>query len=248
MRVQLVTTDGVRLNALHLPRRHDLGIVLAHGFTGSLRRPEVRRVAEALSEHAGVVCFDFRGHGRSGGRSTLGDREINDVDAAVTYARGLGYRTVATVGFSMGASIVLRHAALVGGTAAVVAVSGPGRWYFRKTASMRRAHWLVERRAGRAAARVWLRTRISNVPWDPIPIPPTEAAARIAPTPLLVVHGDRDGYFPVDHAEDIYAAAQEPKELWIVPGFGHAEAAASRELVGRIGAWVSRTVSRISPA
>ena len=33
------------------------------------------------------MIFDFRGHGRSGGLSTLGDREINDLDVAVAYAR-----------------------------------------------------------------------------------------------------------------------------------------------------------------
>ena len=57
-------------------------------------------------------------------------------------------------------------------------------------------------------------------------MPPADAAARIAPTPLLIVHGDQDGYFPVDHAKQLYAAAHDPRELWIVPGFGHAESGA----------------------
>ena len=54
-------------------------------------------------------------------------------------------------------------------------------------------------------------------------------AARISPVPLLIVHGDRDHYFPVEHAEALYAAAREPKELWLVEGFGHAESAATPE-------------------
>jgi len=54
------------------------------------------------------------------------------------------------------------------------------------------------------------------------------------------VHGDADRYFPLGHAEALYAAAGEPRELWVEPGFGHAEAAAAREeagreMVGRIG-------------
>ena len=65
-----------------------------------------------------------------------------------------------------------------------------------------------------------------------------QAAARIAPIPLLVVHGDQDLYFPPDHAEQLYAAAGDPKELWIVPGFGHAESAARFPLLDRIGRWV----------
>jgi len=234
----LVTADGVPIDAAHLPGDSDLAIVLAHGFTLSWQRPAVWQVATRLNRVGGVVTFDFRGHGRSGGLSTMGDRETRDLEVAVAYARELGYRRIATVGFSMGASIVVRHAALVGGVDAVVSVSGPGRWYFRGTKSMRRVHWAVERRLGRVVTRTLLNTRVSPVRWDPVPLPPAEAAARIAPIPLLVVHGDQDLYFPTDHAQQLYAAAGDPKELWIVPGFGHAESGADAALVDRIGEWV----------
>jgi pimeloyl-ACP methyl ester carboxylesterase len=239
----LVTDDGVAIDAVHLPGDSGLAIVLAHGFTLHWQRPSVWRVARRLNRHGGVVTFDFRGHGRSGGLSTLGDREIKDLDVAVAYARELGYRRVATVGFSMGASIALRHAALVGGTDAVVSVSGPGWWYYRGTKLMRRVHLAIEHRAGRLVTRTWLNTRISPQRWDPVPIPPDEAAARIAPVPLLIVHGDQDKYFPLQHARRLYEAAGEPKELWTEPGFGHAESAASAALLDRIGAWAKTAVS-----
>ena len=51
---------------------------------------------------------------------------------------------------------------------------------------------------------------------------------------MLIVHGDRDEYFPADHAEQLFEAASQPKELWIVPGFGHAESAVSAALIDRI--------------
>jgi pimeloyl-ACP methyl ester carboxylesterase len=233
----IVTDDGVPIDAVHLAADRKLAIVLAHGFTLSWQRPAVWRVASLLNRHAGVVLFDFRGHGRSGGSSTMGDLEIKDLDVAIRYARELGYQRVATVGFSMGASVVLRQAGLIGGLDAVVSVSGPGRWYYRGTKAMRRVHWAVEHRIGRAVTRGFLHTRVAGGRWDPIPMPPAEAAARIAPTPLLIVHGDADVYFPVDHAEQLYAGAREPKELWIVPGFGHAEAAATPALLDRIARW-----------
>ena len=138
----------------------------------------------------------------------------------------------------MGASIAVRHAGLIGGVDAVVSVSGPGWWYYRGTKPMRRVHWAVERRVGRLVTRTWLKTRVSSVRWNPDPLPPSEAAARIAPTPLLVVHGDQDLYFPPDHAQQLYEAAAEPKELWIVPGFGHAETGMNAPLLDRIGRWV----------
>jgi pimeloyl-ACP methyl ester carboxylesterase len=234
----LVTDDGVAIDAVHLEGKDDVAIVLAHGFTLNWQHGAVWKVANELNRSCGVITFDFRGHGRSGGMSTLGDREIRDVEVALGYARELGYQRIATVGFSMGASIVLRQAALVGGTGAVVSVSGPGWWYYRGTRPMRKVHWAVEHRLGRLVTRTLLNTRISNGRWDPVPLPPAEAAARITPTPLLIVHGDADGYLPVEHAERLYAAAREPKELWIEPGFGHAESGATPALLGRIGGWV----------
>ena len=104
---------------------------------------------------------------------------------------------------------------------------------------MRRVHWVIERRVGRAVSRLALRTRIDPRGWPTVPEPPHAVVARIAPTPLLIVHGDADHYFPIEHAELLYASAADPKELWIEPGFGHAENAASPHLLGRIGAWLA---------
>jgi pimeloyl-ACP methyl ester carboxylesterase len=206
------------------------------------QRPSVWRVATWLNRFGGVVAFDLRGHGRSGGASTLGDKEIKDVEVAVGYARELGYQRIVTVGFSMGGSIVLRHAGLIGGVDAVVAVSSPGQWYYRGTRPMRLVHFAVENRAGRLVTRTRMNTRISAGRWDPVPLPPAEAAALIAPVPLLIVHGDKDDFFPVHHAKRLYAAADEPKELWIIPGFGHAESAAQPALLDRIGGWARQAV------
>ncbi|MEO3801020.1 alpha/beta fold hydrolase [Nonomuraea sp. B1E8] len=254
--VMLRTEDGVRIDASHTPARLpaagadpapsgplDVGIVVAHGFTGSWRERAARRIVHVLSRYGGVVAFDFRGHGRSGGLTTVGDAEILDVDAAVRHARVVGYSRIAVVGFSMGAAVAVRHAGLRRGVDAVVAVSGPARWYYRGTRPMRQVHWAIERRAGRLAARLVKRTRIAPGAWDPIPMPPHEAAGRITPVPLLIVHGEADAFFPVEHAHQLYDGAREPKELWIEPGYGHAETAATPELIGKIGKWISMNFS-----
>ncbi|GGP00955.1 alpha/beta fold hydrolase [Nonomuraea glycinis] len=245
--VLLRTEDGVRIDAAHTdptgPSGRDVGIVVAHGFTGSWRERTARRIAHVLSRYGGVVAFDFRGHGRSGGESTVGDREILDVDAAVRHARVIGYRKIAVVGFSMGASVAVRHGGLCEGADAVVAVSGPARWYYRGTKPMRQVHWAIERPVGRWAARVAKRTRIAARAWEPIPMPPHEAVALISPAPVLIVHGDADAFFPLDHPHQLYDGAREPKELWIEPGYGHAEAAATPELIHRIGKWISSNFS-----
>ncbi|WP_439948392.1 alpha/beta hydrolase [Streptomyces sp. BBFR109] len=325
----LRTADGVAVDALYEPGAAGEGVaaghpgdpsgtsdvdhvfVIAHGFTGDLDRPHVRRAARAFARHGAVVTFSFRGHGASGGRSTVGDREVLDLAAAVAWARGFGHARVTTVGFSMGGSVVLRHAALYGGpggeaggalygpggeagtalyggpggeaggagkaatdatdaagraearegasaaeaaragtreetagspgddarTDAVISVSAPARWYYRGTAPMRRLHWLVMRPTGRLVGRWGLRTRIHHREWDPVPLSPVAAAARIAPVPLLIVHGDRDAYFPLDHPRMLAAAAGDHGELWLEPGMGHAENAAPDPLLDRMARW-----------
>src|SRR5258707_14925903 len=121
----LVTDDGVAIDAVHLVGDDDVAIVLAHGFTLHWQHGAVWKAATRLNRGCGVLTFDFRGHGRSGGMSTLGDREIRDVDVVLRYARELGYQRVATGGFSMGASIVPRHAGLIGGARPAVPLPGP---------------------------------------------------------------------------------------------------------------------------
>jgi len=257
MAATLVTDDGVPIDAVHLPApaepdpeeltdaapppgRSDLALVVAHGFTLSWQRPMVWSILRRFNHSAGVVTFDFRGHGRSGGLSTLGDKEVEDLDVAVRWARELGYAKVAAVGFSMGASVVLRHAALRRGVDAVVSVSSPGRWYYRDTEAMRRVHFAAEKRLGRAFTRHVLKTRISPAGWPvPDPLPPAEAAPLITPTPVLIVHGDRDIYFPPEHGQQLYDAAREPKELWLLPGFGHAERWTDDALTDRIAGWAA---------
>jgi fermentation-respiration switch protein FrsA (DUF1100 family) len=74
-------------------------------------------------------------------------------------------------------------------------------------------------------------------------MPPAEAAGLIAPTPVLIVHGDQDLYFPADHAQQLYDAAREPKELWLIPGFGHAERHTDDALADRIAAWADKATA-----
>ena len=243
----LHTADGERLAARHHPRSdRAVGVVVAHGFTGSIDKPGVRTVCRALAARAGVLAFDFRGHGRSTGHSTLGHLEVADVEAAVVAMRELGYERIVTCGWSMGGSVVLRHAALMRGVDAVVSVSAVSRWFYRDTTPMRRLHWAVETRFGRFVTRRVLGTRVTATGWDDSELPesPVEIAGRISPIPVLLVHGDRDHYFPIEHPQALYAAAREPKELWLVEGFGHAENAASPELLDRIGSHLPALLAR----
>lgn len=245
--VSLRTADGVRLAATHTPARGTarVAIVLAPGFSGWSGKLGVARASAVLAEHADVFQVDLRGHGHSGGRSTLADREVFDVDAAVGHVRSLGHERIVAVGFSMGGAAVIRHAALVGQEVhghrlqnpvdAVVCISTGSAWYIRDTKPMRRLHLLVLTRLGRVIAREVFRVRIDPKGWGEDPLSPLDAAARLR-LPLLVVHGDRDSYLKEKHALALSQAAGGPVDLWVESGFGHAEEAADPGLLRRIGA------------
>ncbi|OKI39140.1 hydrolase [Saccharothrix sp. CB00851] len=238
--VTSMSHDAVRLHGVHVrstPSVTDLAFVVGHGFTNHVRKPFVSRVLHRFARHGGVVALDFRGHGRSGGRSTVGDDEIHDLAAGVSLARDLGYRRVVTVGFSMGASVALRHAGLHHDKPdAVAAVSAPSRWWVRDTVAMRRVHWLLEQPHGRLAARA-LGVRLGP-PWRSTPESPLEVVHRITPTPLLIVHGEQDHYFDPAHAVALHRAAGGGAELWLEPGVRHAESSMTPALVDRIATWL----------
>lgn len=216
------TDDGVRLAGTELGERTgDLAIVLVHGFMGYRTKPPQRVLAEALARRFGVFVFDLRGHGQSGGACTGGEHEPLDVHAVVQHARGRGFERVVTVGGSLGGIAVICEAARFRDPSAVVSISTPAQWGLTDTAAVRRATWIFTSRIGRALARRVMGTTI-DLDWRD-PEPPEVVVGRIAPIPLLIVHGADDHFFSVEQARRLYERAGEPKRLLIMDTFGHAE-------------------------
>lgn len=238
--------------------------VLSHGFTGSRMRPALRLNAEWFSQAGRVVLFDQRGHAESKGKCSFGLNEPMDLDAAVAWARELSDRPVVTVGFSMGAASAVRHAALsqnVGvGTPidarlpieqapdATIIIGGVAQWYYQGTEVMQQLHRLSSSPWGRLLIKWRRKVTLDLHAWAPmgsprelLPIDPTEAASHVR-RPFLVVQGELDHYFPVDHGQRLHAAAVQGgnthTELWVEPGMGHAERATSEALIRRMIAWV----------
>ncbi len=230
------TSDGVRISGTRLgaPGAERSAIVLAHGLLGWHRKPRLARFAERLARRFTVYAFDSRGHGSSGGVCDYGGLEIEDVDAVVELARGDGHSIVITAGTSMGGIAVIRHGGLVGGVDAVVAISSLAYWdwhpgaHRRAIENTRRA---TATRGGRAALRAW-GVRLPDS-WEP-PEPPEHVIGKIAPAPVVIVHGRDDHLFGVDHAERLYDAAGEPRKLLIGDRFGHAEDGLSPAFAARL--------------
>ena len=217
----LTTPDGVRLSALGYGAGDAaLAIVFGHGFTGSQRNPKVVGLAEHLSAGAAVYTADFRGHGASGGVSTLGAREVDDLEAVLSVARAR-HPTVVSIGASMGGFIALRHAGLGGEVDAVIAISSPAIGSRPETTRARLLHRAVQTRRGRRLLDLY-GTHVG--PFESSVIPPIDLVGAIAPIPVAIVHGERDRYVPVRDARALYERLGEPRRLVVLPQFGHAEA------------------------
>jgi pimeloyl-ACP methyl ester carboxylesterase len=241
--LQLRAVDGVAISAARLQGPPDAAaaVVLVHGFLNSSRSPVVHAFARLLSSRVHVIAPDLRGHGRSGGRVTLGALEPLDVAAAVDAARALWPALpVVTVGTSLGGIAVLRHAGLIGGIAGTVAISAPA-WYDPDTREgARRLTRFVESRAMRQVAARFLRTRVGVLP----PVDDMAAAvANIAPAFTIVVHDPDEEYFGDEHARAIYDAAKEPKDLWLLPGAGHGGDVLTPHLADRL---LSEVIARVA--
>ncbi|MBI4581131.1 MAG: alpha/beta hydrolase, partial [Planctomycetes bacterium] len=62
----------------------------------------------------------------------------------------------------------------------------------------------------------WVPRLLIGNAYDPI-----DHVGRIAPRPLLIIHGTADEIVPVEMARRLHAAAGDPKELWLVDGADH---------------------------
>jgi pimeloyl-ACP methyl ester carboxylesterase len=198
-------------------------VVLLHGLFGNRRKPRYAYLADRLSEWGGVLAVDLRGHGRSGGISTLGNLEALDAEAAARWLRARGHPWVALVGMSMGGTTALHAVHRRAHVDAVVAISTPAEFRNPPVGEpMLRLRRIWDSPWARTGVRAALGVRL--VPpgrWEAPPHP--EEMARDAHVPVLVVHGEDDDFFPVEDGERLASAAGTDAQLWRLEQFGHAE-------------------------
>lgn len=70
----------------------------------------------------------------------------------------------------------------------------------------------------------------------------TEPAPRVAPRPLLLVHGSEDIRLPPICSEYVYRIAREPKQLIIIPGARHSLRQCRTELLVLLESWLAERV------
>jgi uncharacterized protein len=255
VQARLRADDGTRLVGTYLPGpavasasapagSRSVAVLLLHGFGGSHRKPAYARLASGLARRMPVLALDLRGHGGSGGRSTLGDHEVGDVVAGVRWLRAFGHDEVVLVGLSMGGTAVLHAAAAGVPAAAVVTVSAPAWFRDRaETPPMRRLEGVWHSPAQRLLLRLLVGITLAGPEAWRSPPHPAELAAAIR-VPLLVVHGTDDAYFPLADAHALVAGRGDGAVLWEEPdGFGHAEDGLTPRFVVALGGAIVEMVA-----
>jgi uncharacterized protein len=201
--VWLRASDGVRLHAwlvetpVEAPGSRLVTLYL-HGNGGNLaHRPgHLREMAAAGSS---VLILDYRGYGKSEGRST--ERGLyRDADAAYDYLVGIGYGPgqIVVLGESLGSAVAVDLARRR--PCAGLILECP----FTSLSDM--AATIVPVVGRFFASGFNTRRKISGVH-----------------APLLVIHGDLDRTVPYAMGRAVFEAANEPKSFWTVEGATHTD-------------------------
>jgi alpha-beta hydrolase superfamily lysophospholipase len=233
----LTTADGLNLVGRRwlAAEAPEAAVVIVHGFSASSECPNVEGLAHALfADGFDVVTYDARGHGGSGGESTLGDHEEHDVEAAVALARERAGRVV-VVGASMGGIAALRYAVADPGIAGAVIVSCPAAWRLPRSLRGVLGAVMTRTRVGRRLTARLCGVRVAGR-WTN-PLPPISLATRLR-VPVAYVHGRNDRFISYHDAEVLAGVTPEPVRLTLVPGMGHAFGPSAVDAIRESVAWV----------
>jgi len=215
--VHFTSKDGTQLNGWFIPAIGPAKGTVIH-FHGN---------AENMTNHYlfvkwfpkegfNLFVFDYRGYGASSGKP---DRKgmVDDSIAAISYIRqrpDVDSHRILIFGQSLGGALALTAVAQSSkeGIRAVVVESA-----FASYRSIAREKlgdfWLTWPLQWPLA---WL---LISDEQSPLPV-----IKKIAPVPLLVIHGDDDHTVPYKQGQLIYQEASPPKEFWTVTGGHHTEA------------------------
>lgn len=214
-RVELGLDSGASVRGWYVPSRNRAAVVLAHGHTAN-RSQMSAELALLAARGFGVLAFDFPGHGESDGeRVTWGPAEREALRTAIEFVgrqSDVEPSRVGVMGFSMGAVVAIQEASENPSVKALV--SAGAFTALDEQVALETSHW------GRIGSFFAFRAlRWNGV--EPGRNKATELIARIAPRPVLLVHGTKDPFVPVENEQRLFALAGWPKSQLVIPGAPH---------------------------
>lgn len=204
------------------PVRH--AVIVVQGWNRHRADEELKTIeiyAGLTARGLDVFAIDLRGRGTSShAANRFGDTEYRDVLGAYDSLRerfaaeGTPFR-VGVLGFSMGAAVAILAAANEPGISPIVADSP----FADVREIVRRDLRRITRLPGRTAdviLGIADRLGLSIGSYRPI-----DVVERIAPRPILLIHGEQDYFIPLEHSERLARLAGEGARTWYLPGSGH---------------------------
>jgi fermentation-respiration switch protein FrsA (DUF1100 family) len=202
-------------------------VILCHGIPGSAPPdPEdagYEGLARTLAGRGfGAFWFNFRGVRGSPGEFSIGGwaRDLDGALDALDADAEIGGIPRVVVGSSAGGAVGLTAAARRDDVAAVATLGAPASFTYggliddpKRMLQIFRNTGIVHDPAYPPDVGAWWREFLEAAPEDVV--------GKIAPRPVLIVHGDSDDVVGYEHAERLYLAAGEPKELVRIPGGAH---------------------------
>ncbi len=221
--VTFKSSDGLSLAGRFYPGSNGATVVLSHGYGDN--KDQMIPWADFLNQAGfNVFTYDMRSRGQSSGQAvTLGAKEKIDLCSAVDYLVSRSDVDPDRIG-AMGLSL--------GGSVSILA-----------TANDRRIKALVNDSGFSSASSIISTSyhklfHLPSFPFAPVTVKiaewrtgarvgdvqPVEVIGSISPRPILFIHGTDDSLVLPEYAEENFAAAGQPKEIWWVEGAEHVEA------------------------
>jgi dipeptidyl aminopeptidase/acylaminoacyl peptidase len=222
--VSFTTVDAILLKGWVVKPEHLLektpAIIICHGVGAN--KSDFTELAVFLAKRGYIVLlFDFRAHGESAGsRTSLGYHEQKDISAALDLLKArpeVDPGRIGIYGFSMGGSAAILAVAQTRAFSAVVVDSAFTSLRDQARDAITGFYHLPSfpfLPLSIMGYQLYFQTSVDSVS-------PVRAIAKIAPTPVFIIAGEGDALIPADNGRNLYAAATEPKDLWIIPNADH---------------------------
>jgi fermentation-respiration switch protein FrsA (DUF1100 family) len=212
--VEITSSDGTKLAGWWFPARAGgkLGTVVQFHGNAENMTSHFASLFWMIDEGYDLLTFDYRGYGVSEGKPS--QEGLNrDAQAAIRYALANSKGPVVLYGQSLGGAVLLR---------AYDDIRPEERAHVRALV-IESSFYSYKAIARDVLARSWLTFLFQPLAYVLVSdgYSPEEAIARVAPTRVLVIHGDADPVIPLSFGKKIYELAHDPKRFVLVPNGGH---------------------------